>query len=110
MFSSSASGNYNLDNNQIYSWSSPLTINPTSTQIKDIQVNSLWLSSSTPQSSSSYSFVLRRQLDGTTGDDTLDAGSNYEYLVGGAGDDTLNGSVRSDYLSGGDGNDVRCAS
>jgi Ca2+-binding RTX toxin-like protein len=89
-----------------------LTFTPSITQISDIQIHNYYLSSdnpsgsSTPQNSSAYSFVLRRELDGTTGNDVLTAGTNYEYLVGGAGDDTLNGSVRSDYLSGGDGNDV----
>jgi len=94
--------NQNINNN------TQLNYTPTTTQARDIQISPyIWgQSTSSSNSSSAYSFVLRRQLDGTTGNDTLDADSNYEYLVGGAGDDTLNGSVRSDYLSGGDGNDV----
>jgi Ca2+-binding RTX toxin-like protein len=62
--------------------------------------------STSPGNSKSYSFILRRELDGTNGPDDLVAGSNYEYLVGGLGNDTLTGSDRSDYLSGGDGNDT----
>jgi len=64
------------------------------------------ISSTTPGASKGYSFILRRELDGTDGNDDLVAGSNYEYLVGGLGNDTLTGSDRSDYLSGGAGDDL----
>jgi Ca2+-binding RTX toxin-like protein len=91
-----------FDGHNIYS-NNQLNYTPTITQVRDIKIypNSGGQSTSTPNDSYAYSFVLRRELDGTTGNDTLDAGSNYEYLVGGTGDDILNGSVRSDYLSGG---------
>ena len=64
------------------------------------------LSASSPMSSKGYGFILRRQLDGTDSADTLNAGSDYEQLVGGLGNDTLNGSDRSDYLDGGAGDDL----
>jgi len=88
------SGNYQLD------------YTPATTQVRDIQIFSPWMSSTAPNNSSPFSLILRRELDGTTASETLNADTGYEYLVGGAGDDTLNGSARSDYLSGGDGNDV----
>jgi len=73
----------------------------------DIQFWNPWMSSTTPMASKGYSFILRRQLDGTDGADNLVAGSDYEYLVGGLGNDTLSGSDRSDKLLGGDGNDLQ---
>ena len=103
--SSSASGTY-IDGRYTYPSVAPISVTPATTQVKDFQIYTNSLSTTTPNNSSAYSFVLRRQLDGTVGNDTLDAGTSYEYLLGGAGDDILNGSVRSDYLSGGDGNDL----
>ena len=64
------------------------------------------LSSSTPMASQGYSFILRRELAGTDGHDTLVAGDSYERLLGGLGNDTLVGSPRSDYLDGGAGEDL----
>jgi Ca2+-binding RTX toxin-like protein len=106
MFAGSGN-NFYYDNRYAYN-SNLLSYTPSTTQIRDIQVSPYpyYLSSSSPNSSYGYSFVLRRQLDGTAANDSLDAGSAYEYLVGGAGNDTLMGSSRSDYLDGGDGNDV----
>ena len=53
-----------------------------------------------------YSFVFYRALSGTEVDDTLEAGTAYEYLNGGAGDDILKASDRDHYLIGGDGSDT----
>ena len=80
---------------------------PSETGSFDIQISDGGsLSYTNPRAGTSYSFTLRRELDGTDGSDTLNAGDTHEYLSGGLGDDTLNGSVRSDILLGGDGNDI----
>ena len=102
-----AGNKFYYDNRYAYT-NELLSYTPSTTQVRDIQVSpeSYYLSTYSPNNSYGYSFVLRRQLDGTAGNDSLDAGSAYEYLVGGAGNDTLKGSSRSDYLDGGDGDDV----
>ncbi|MDG0978518.1 MAG: hypothetical protein P8O79_02220, partial [Halieaceae bacterium] len=62
--------------------------------------------SASPQASQSYSFVIRRVLNGTATGETLEAGDNYEWINAGAGNDIIIGSSRSDALFGEDGNDV----
>jgi Ca2+-binding RTX toxin-like protein/subtilisin-like proprotein convertase family protein len=78
----------------------------TTTGLQDIYFLSMGLSSSSPMTSKGYSFILRRELDGTDGNDALTAGSDYEHLLGGVGNDTITGSDRSDYLEGGADNDL----
>ena len=85
-------------------WSSPITYSTTGTA--DVQFWTYSLSANSPMASQGYSFILRRELDGTDGNETLVAGDSYEQLVGGVGNDTLIGSSRSDYLDGGSGDDV----
>ncbi len=77
----------------------------TTTGLKDIDFRSGELNVNSPMSSKGYSFVFRRQVDGTDANDALNAGNNYEWLTGGVGNDTLIGSDRSDYLDGGQDND-----
>ncbi|MDT9547293.1 MAG: S8 family serine peptidase [Chlorobium phaeovibrioides] len=89
----------------IYSGSDSL-LTWTSAGTYDVYWRSTELSSSSPMASKGYSFILRRELDGTDGADSLVAGDNFDYLVGGVGADTLVGSSRSDWLSGGDGEDL----
>ncbi|MGI9210837.1 MAG: calcium-binding protein, partial [Methylococcaceae bacterium] len=102
----SASNSYGIQGQNTYLYSGyTQTLTWTTTALEDVVWRSRGLSSSSPMVSRGYSFIVRRELDGTDGADTLDAGSDYEYLVGGVGNDTLNGSVRSDYLDGGAGND-----
>jgi Ca2+-binding RTX toxin-like protein len=45
------------------------------------------------------------RLDGTSGDDLLDAGAGQDTLNGNAGDDTLFGRQSNDVLDGGPGDD-----
>jgi Ca2+-binding RTX toxin-like protein len=56
--------------------------------------------------SKGYGFIFRRVSEGTDNPDTLTAGTDYEWLIGGVGDDILVGSDRSDVLLGGSGNDI----
>lgn len=77
-----------------------------SSGLQDIWFTSGGLSNDAPMRSKSYSFVIRRVLEGTDQDDTLEAGSSYEWLEGGVGNDSLIGSDRDDQLLGGAGNDV----
>jgi Ca2+-binding RTX toxin-like protein len=81
-------------------------LNLTTVGLQDVYFRSEALSNSSPMTSRGYSFIMRRELDGTDGNDLLTAGSDYEQLGGGAGKDTLIGSDRSDYLDGGDDNDL----
>lgn len=103
-----APGNdYNIQDQQTYTSSnSERVLTWTASGTSDVYWRSDELSSSTPMASKGYSFILRRQLDGTDSADTLSAGTAHERLVGGLGDDTLLGSDRSDYLEGGADNDV----
>ena len=103
-----APGNgYYIQNQETYTYSnSERVLTWTASGTSDVFWRSDALSSSTPMASKGYSFVLRRQLDGTDGADSLSAGTSYERLIGGLGDDTLMGSDRSDYLEGGADNDV----
>lgn len=78
----------------------------TTTGLQDIYFLSMGLIATSPMTSKGYSFILRRELDGTDGNDALVAGTDYEQLVGGVGNDTLTGSDRSDYLDGGADNDL----
>ncbi len=94
-------GNWAIINN----WQSKTWIY-TSTGLQDVYFRSEELSATSPMTSKGYSFILRRELDGTNGNDALVAGSDYEHLVGGVGSDTLTGSDRSDYLDGGADNDL----
>ncbi len=71
-----------------------------------LYVRTTRISSDSPMSSKTYDFTLRRVHEGTDGDDTLNAGLNYEYIDGGLGDDLITGSDRSDYLIGGAGSDT----
>jgi Ca2+-binding RTX toxin-like protein len=100
-------GGYNIQGNDSYINSgSDRVLNLTSTGLQDLYFRSEQLSSSSPMTSKGYSFILRRELDGTDGNDALVAGTDYEQLVGGVGNDTLTGSDRSDYLDGGADNDL----
>lgn len=81
-------------------------LNWQSTGTYDVRWLPLDMSPSTPMASKGYGFILRRQIEGTDGADTLLGGASYERLLGGLGDDSLTGSDRSDYLDGGSGNDV----
>ncbi len=102
-----SSGALTSQTNGIYvGQNNPQSITWSTTGVQDFYFSSYETSSTSPGASKGYSFILRRELDGTDGADNLVAGSNYEYLVGGLGNDTLTGSDRSDYLSGGDGNDT----
>jgi Ca2+-binding RTX toxin-like protein/subtilisin-like proprotein convertase family protein len=83
---------------QTFSWST--------TGTSDVHFWSTELSSTSPMASKGYSFILRRVMDGTDGNDALTAGDSYEQLVGGVGNDTLTGSARSDVLDGGVGDDL----
>jgi Ca2+-binding RTX toxin-like protein len=89
----------------VSTWNKP-TFTATTNGTFDIHYWTDGISSTTPGASKGYSFILRRELDGTDAADNLVAGTSYEHLVGGLGNDTLTGSDRSDYLSGGDGNDT----
>lgn len=73
---------------------------------EDIYVWTNSISADSPMSSKSYDFIIRRVLDGSDNSETLNAGSDYEYIDGGLGDDIINGSDRSDYLLGGSGDDI----
>ncbi len=84
--------------------SNPITYSTTGTA--DVQFWTGSLSANSPMASQGYTFMLRRELDGTDGNDNLVAGDSFEQLVGGVGNDTLIGSSRSDYLDGGSGEDV----
>lgn len=53
-----------------------------------------------------FSFSVLREVQGTAGADTLEAGSTAEYLSGGAGNDSLVGSSRADWIDGGLGSDT----
>ena len=53
-----------------------------------------------------YRFAVLRDLIGTDSAQTLQAGSDAEYLEGRGGNDSLEGSARADYLDGGTGNDT----
>jgi Ca2+-binding RTX toxin-like protein len=100
------SQNY-IQNNYTYTYTnSDQSFSWSQTGTYDVVWRSNELSESSPMASKGYSFILRRELDGTDGDDNLIAGDNYERLNGGLGNDALIGSGRSDYLSGGDGNDI----
>ena len=50
--------------------------------------------------------AYRIDSSSTDGNDTITAGTDYEYLTGGKGNDTLIGSDRDQYLDGGEGNDI----
>jgi Ca2+-binding RTX toxin-like protein/subtilisin-like proprotein convertase family protein len=54
----------------------------------------------------SFRFTVLREVQGTSGADTLEAGDSAEYLSGGAGNDSLVGSDRNDWIEGGEGNDT----
>ncbi|NRP16367.1 S8 family serine peptidase [Marinobacterium sp. xm-a-152] len=53
-----------------------------------------------------YKLTIYRDLIGDETDQTLQAGSDFEYIDAGAGDDRIEGSARDEYLIGGLGDDV----
>ena len=84
---------------QTYTWSSD--------GWADLSLSGNGANPSQTQLAQSYNLILRRvSSDGTDGNDTLSAGTRYEYLDGGLGNDSLTGLDRSDRLIGGDGADT----
>ncbi|NRP56742.1 MULTISPECIES: S8 family serine peptidase [unclassified Marinobacterium] len=53
-----------------------------------------------------YRLTVYRDLLGTAAGETLQAGTDFEYIDAGAGDDSVVGSSRDDYLIGGLGSDT----
>jgi len=96
----------NLDSEYMYGWKSSQSFLSVNNETDFLYVRSNDMSSESPMSSKSYSFQVRRVFDGTDGEDTINAGDDYEYINAGLGDDVIVGSGRSDFLKGGDGNDT----
>ena len=106
------SGGFKENNDSYVRTSTNISANDTRTLTfaadgtQSVSFTSSQINQDSPMSSKGYGFIMRRVLEGTDASDTLAAGTDYEYIIGGLGDDTIVGSSRSDALFGGDGNDT----